>query len=108
MVSLEVNHINVWLDVPSKRLFSKRVFERAKHWYYADVSAWMMDMSDKTDEHMIEELNQAIKKRNPKEPIEKTLVTFCAKTGISMESCRIYYKQIEQKGKASEKNSLKL
>ena len=38
-------------------------------------------MSDKTDEHMIEELNETIKKKDPKEPIEKTLVTFCSKTG---------------------------
>ena len=55
-------------------------------------------MSDKTDKHMIEELNEAIKNKDPKEPMEKTLVTFCAKTGISMDSCRIY----------KEKNSFKL
>ena len=56
----------------------------------------MIFMSDKTDEHMIEE------------PIEKTLVTFCSKTGISMDSCRIYYKQLEKMGKVKEKNSYKL
>jgi len=63
----------------------------------------MMQMSDKTDKHMIEELNETIKKKDPKEPIEKTLVTFCAKTGISMNTCRIYYKQLEKKGKIKEK-----
>ena len=42
-------------------------------------------MSDKTDEHMIEELNETIKKKDLKEPIQKTLVPFCSKTGKSME-----------------------
>jgi len=68
----------------------------------------MILMSDKTDKHMIEELNEAIKKKDPKEPLEKTLVTFCAKTGISMDTCKVYYKQLEKKGKVNEKNSLKL
>ena len=40
--------------------------------------------------------------------MEKTLVAFCAKTGISMDSCRIYYKQLEENGKIKEKNSFKL
>jgi hypothetical protein len=68
----------------------------------------MILMSDKTDKHMIEELNEAIKNKDPKEPMEKTLVTFCAKTGISMDSCKIYYKQLEENGKVKEKNSFKL
>ena len=47
-------------------------------------------MSDKTDEHLIEELNETLQKKDPKEPIEKTLVTFCSKTGISIEISGIY------------------
>ena len=43
-------------------------------------------MRDKTDEHMIEELEYTIQKKDPKEPIEKNLVSFCSKTGISIES----------------------
>jgi hypothetical protein len=68
----------------------------------------MILMRDKTDEHMIEELNETIKKKDPEEPIEKTLATFCSRTCISMESCRIYYKQLEKRGKVKEKNSFKL
>jgi ribosomal protein L19E len=60
-------------------------------------------MSYKPDKDMIEELNQTIKKKDPKEPIEKTLITFCAKTGISMDTCKVYYKQLEKKGKIKEK-----
>jgi hypothetical protein len=63
----------------------------------------MIQMSDKPDKHMIEELNQTIQKKDPKEPIEKTLVTFCSKTGISMGTCRTYYKQLEKEGKIKEK-----
>jgi hypothetical protein len=65
-------------------------------------------MSDKTDRHMIEELNETIKNRDPKEPMEKTLVTFCAKTGISMDTCKIYYEQLEKKGEINKKDSFKL
>jgi hypothetical protein len=36
-------------------------------------------MSDKTDEHLIEELNETIQKKDPKELMEKTLVPFCSK-----------------------------
>jgi hypothetical protein len=60
-------------------------------------------MSYKPDKDMIEELNQTIKKKDPKEPIEKTLVAFCAKTGISMDTCKVYYKELEKKGKIKEK-----
>jgi hypothetical protein len=63
----------------------------------------MILMSYKPDKDMIEELNQTIKKKDPKEPIEKTLITFCAKTGISMDTCKVYYKQLEKKGKIKEK-----
>jgi hypothetical protein len=63
----------------------------------------MILMSYKPDKDMIEELNQAIKKKDPNEPIEKTLVTFCAKTGISMDTCKVYYEQLEKKGKIKEK-----
>jgi hypothetical protein len=51
----------------------------------------MILIRDKTDEPMIEELNEALKKKDPEEPIEKTPVTFCSRTGKSMENCRIYY-----------------
>ncbi len=60
-------------------------------------------MSVKTDKHMIEELKETIEKKDPKEPVEKTLAIFCERTGISMDTCRIYYKQLEKKGKIKEK-----
>jgi hypothetical protein len=60
-------------------------------------------MSVKMDKHMVEELKETVQKKDPKEPVEKTLVTFCAKTGISMETCRVYYAQLVKKGEIKEK-----
>jgi hypothetical protein len=60
-------------------------------------------MSDKTDKHMIEELKETIQKKDPKEPVEKTLAVFCARTGVSMDSCRVYYKKLMKKGEIKEK-----
>ena len=60
-------------------------------------------MSDKTDKHMIQELKDTLKKKDPKQPIEKTLTIFCERTGISMDSCRVYYKKIISEGETKEK-----
>ena len=60
-------------------------------------------MSSKVEKHLIEELKEKIKQKNPDEPVEKTLTVFCSKTGISMNTCRVYYKQLLDKGEIKEK-----
>ena len=60
-------------------------------------------MSGKVESHMVEELKETIKQKKPGEPVEKTLAVFCSKTGISMETCRVYYKQLVDKGEIKEK-----
>ena len=60
-------------------------------------------MSDKTDEHIVEELKERIKARKPDESVEEILTVFCERTGISMKSCRVYYKQLVEKGEVKEK-----
>ena len=60
-------------------------------------------MSDKIDKHMIQELKESIRKRKPEESTEKILTVFCERTGISMNTCRIYYKQLVEKGEIKEK-----
>ena len=60
-------------------------------------------MSDKIDKHMIQELKEMIKKKKPDEPVEKILTIFCERTGISMDTCRVYYKQLVEKGEIKEK-----
>ena len=60
-------------------------------------------MSSKVEKHMVEELKEKIKQKNPDEPVEKTLAMFCSKTGISMNTCRVYYKKLLDKGEIKEK-----
>ena len=60
-------------------------------------------MNDKTDKHMIQELKESLKEKKPDEPVEKILTVFCERTGISMKSCRVYYKQLVEKGEVKEK-----
>ena len=60
-------------------------------------------MNAKIDKHMIEELKETVQKRDRKEPVEKTLAVFCERTGISMDTCRIYYNQLVKKGEIKEK-----
>jgi hypothetical protein len=53
-------------------------------------------MSDKTDEPMIEELNETIQKKDPTEPMEKTIVAFGVKLlyrSIAPESTKSNYKK---------------
>jgi len=60
-------------------------------------------MSDKIDKHMIQELKEKIKERKPDEPVEKVLAVFCERTGVSMNTCRLYYKRLVEKGEIKEK-----
>jgi len=60
-------------------------------------------MSDKTDKHMIQELKEKLREKKPDEPVEKTLTIFCERTGISMDTCRLYYKRLVEKGEVKEK-----
>jgi hypothetical protein len=60
-------------------------------------------MNVKIDKHMIEELKETVQKKDPNEPVEKTLAVFCERTGISMNTCRIYYNQLVKKGDIKEK-----
>jgi hypothetical protein len=61
-------------------------------------------MSEKIDkQHKIQELKDMIKDRKPGEPVEEVLAVYCQRHGLSMDSCRIYYKQLVEKGEIKEK-----
>jgi len=62
-----------------------------------------MTMSGKIDKHLIQELKEKIKTKKPDEPVEKILTVFCERTGVSMDTCRVYYKQLVEKGEIKEK-----
>jgi hypothetical protein len=39
----------------------------------------------------------------PGEPVEEVLSTFCQRQGLSMDTCRVYYKKLVDKGEIKEK-----
>ena len=60
-------------------------------------------MNEKMDKEHIEELKEMIKGKESKEPVEKVLVTFCERHGVSLDTCRIYYRRLVYKGEIEEK-----
>ncbi len=44
-----------------------------------------------------------VKEKKPDEPVEKILTVFCERHGVSMNTCRVYYKQLVEKGEIKEK-----
>ena len=60
-------------------------------------------MSDKIDTHKVKELKEMLQQRKPDEPVDKVLAIFCERHAISMSTCRVFYKQIVEKGEVKEK-----
>lgn len=55
-------------------------------------------MSKKMDKKHIEELKEMIQEKKTEEPVEKVLVKFCARHGVSLKTCRIQYNRLIEKG----------
>jgi predicted transcriptional regulator len=60
-------------------------------------------MSDKMDKHKIQELKEMVKERKPDEPIEQVLAVFCERQAVSLNTCRVYYNRLVEKGEIKEK-----
>jgi hypothetical protein len=60
-------------------------------------------MGEKMDKQHIKELKEMIREKEPKEPVEKVLVKFCERHGVSLDTCRKYYEQLVAKGETKEK-----
>jgi len=60
-------------------------------------------MGEKMDKQHIEKLKEMIQEKKPKESVDKVLVKFCARHGVSLESCRIHYERLVEKGEIKEK-----
>lgn len=56
----------------------------------------------KKDKHHIEELKEMIQEKKPDELVEKVLVKFCERHGVSLDTCRVYYKRLVKEGKVKE------
>jgi len=55
------------------------------------------------DKQHIKELKKMIQEKKTEEPVEKVLVKFCARHGVSLDTCQIYYRRLVQKGEIKEK-----
>ena len=62
---------------------------------------WAMD--EKMDKQHVNELKKMVQEKDPKEPVEKVLVKFCERHGVSLDTCRIHYNRLVEKGEIKEK-----
>jgi ribosomal protein L20A (L18A) len=60
-------------------------------------------MSRKMGKHHIAELKEMIRENKQKEPVEKVLTEFCARHGVSLDTCRVYYNRLVETGEIKEK-----
>jgi predicted transcriptional regulator len=60
-------------------------------------------MGEKMDKQRISELKEMIQEKKRNEPVEKVLVKFCARHAVSLDTCRIYYNRLVEKGEIEEK-----
>lgn len=60
-------------------------------------------MSDKQDKHKMALLKEMVSEKKPNQPVEEVLSTFCQRQGVSMGTCRVYYKKLVEKGEIKEK-----
>jgi ribosomal protein L20A (L18A) len=59
-------------------------------------------MTEKMDKEHVQELKEMVQERKTGEPVEKILVKFCARHGVSLEECRIHYDRLVEKGEVKE------
>jgi hypothetical protein len=62
----------------------------------------MSDKTSMTNEHK-RELEEMVNKKKPNQPVEQVLSVFCQRHGVTMDSCRVYYKDLVKEGKVKEK-----
>ena len=59
-------------------------------------------MGEKIGKRHIAELKVMIQEKKPNEPVERVLIKFCARHSVSLDTCRIYYKRLIEKGEIKE------
>jgi hypothetical protein len=55
-------------------------------------------MPEEMDKQHIKELKEMIQEKKTEDPVEKVLVKFCARHGVSLNTCRIQYRRMVEKG----------
>ena len=59
-------------------------------------------MSKELDKQHVRDLKRMLQERKPEEPVEKVLVKFCARHSVSLDTCRVYYDRLVEKGEINE------
>ena len=59
-------------------------------------------MGDKKEKEAVQRLSRMIHEKKPDEPVEQVLVKFCARSGVSLETCRKYYRFLVDSGEIQE------
>ena len=59
-------------------------------------------MSKELDKQHVGDLKRMLQERKPEEPVEKVLVKFCARHGVSLDTCRVHYDRLVEKGEIKE------
>ena len=62
------------------------------------------EMSEEMDKQHIRKLKKMIEEKKATEPVEKVLAKFCARHGVSLNTCRIHYNRLVEKGKIIEES----
>ena len=53
---------------------------------------------DAKKKEKIQKLQQMIQEKKPEDPVENVLVLYCARHGVSMDTCREYYQSLVDAG----------
>jgi len=61
-------------------------------------------MSERLKKEHKKELKEMVNGRNPDQPVEEVLTIFCQRHGVSMDTCRVYFNQLVEKGEIKKKN----
>jgi predicted solute-binding protein len=60
-------------------------------------------MSDKPENEHKQELQEMVNQKKTNQSVEQVLAVFCQRHGVTMDTCRVYYKQLVKEGKVKEK-----
>ena len=59
-------------------------------------------MSVELDKRHIGKLKRMLQEKKPEEPVEKVLAKFCARHGVSLDTCRVHYNRLVENGEIRE------
>jgi len=61
-------------------------------------------MEEKVRKEKIQKLKEMIQDKEPDETADQVLVKFCARSGVSLDTCRKYYQHLVESGEIKEES----